>query len=56
MVLMAFHEDGRTRMHVGSMCKFFHDGKSGKEGSTYLRTDVVAHARDVLHINLIEDM
>ena len=54
MVMMMLHENGRpTMMH---MSEFTHDSKTGEQGTANLSTDSCMFSRNVLHINLMENM
>ena len=51
--MVVFNEDGWCRT---VSAQFAHHGKSCKEGSSNLRTDVLSFSWDVFHIHLLEDV
>lgn len=53
VVMVVFNEDGWCRT---VSAQFAHYGKSCKEGSSNLRTDVLSFSWDVFHIHLLEDV
>ena len=53
---MMFHENGRSTVVMETVTQLSGDGKTGKQGTADLRTDVRVHTRHILHIDLVEDM
>ena len=53
VVMVVFNEDGWCRT---VSAQFAHHGKSCKEGSSNLCSDVLAFSRDGFHIHLLDDV